>query len=114
MRFVIRLLINAAALWAAAYLTANYLGEGSITLPNLQTAGGGINSAGVLNLLGVALIFGLLNAFIRPILKLLTCPLQALTLGLFTFIINAVMLWLTGPVAQSFGLEFSVNSVLAA
>ncbi len=114
MRFLIRLLINAAALWAAAYVTASLLGGGSISLPDLRTDGGAINSAAVLNLLGVALIFGLLNAFIRPILKLLTCPLQALTLGLFTFVINAFMLWLTGPISQYFRLQFSVNTILAA
>lgn len=52
----------------------------------------------------LALIFGLINALVRPILKLLTCPLILLTLGLFTLVINALMLWLTGIIGQQVGL----------
>jgi putative membrane protein len=52
----------------------------------------------------LALIFGLINALVRPILKLLTCPLILLTLGLFTLVINAFMLWLTGVIGQQVGL----------
>jgi putative membrane protein len=52
----------------------------------------------------LALIFGLVNALVRPILKLLTCPLILLTLGLFTLVINALMLWLTGIIGQQVGL----------
>jgi putative membrane protein len=62
----------------------------------------------------VALVFGLLNAIVRPILKLLTCPLILLTLGLFTFVINALMLWLTSAVSESFGLGFHVDDFVAA
>ena len=81
-RLIIRWLINAAALWAAAALVS------------------GIGYEGWPALLIVALIFGLVNALIRPILKLLTCPLQVLTLGLFTIVINALMLLLTSWLAQ--------------
>ena len=56
----------------------------------------------------VALIWGLVNALIRPVIELLTCPLILLTLGLFTFIINAAMLWLTAQLAEGFGINFSV------
>lgn len=62
----------------------------------------------------VALVFGLLNAIVRPILKLLTCPLILLTLGLFTFVINAVMLWLTSAVSESLGLGFHVDGFVPA
>jgi putative membrane protein len=62
----------------------------------------------------VALVFGVLNAILRPILKLLTCPLIILTLGLFTFVINAVMLWLTSAVSESFGLGFHVAGFVPA
>ena len=55
----------------------------------------------------LALIFGLINALVRPILKLLTCPLIMLTLGLFTLVINAFMLWLTGLIGQQVGLGIS-------
>ncbi len=55
----------------------------------------------------LALIFGLVNALVRPLLKLLTCPLILLTLGLFTLVINAIMLWLTGVIGQQIGLGIS-------
>jgi putative membrane protein len=76
--FVIRLVINAVAL----YLTASIL-------PGITV------SSDVGTLLLVALVFGVLNAVIKPIVKVLTCPLTILTLGLFIFVINALMLLLT-------------------
>ena len=66
------------------------------------------------SLMAVALIFGLINALIRPILKLLSCPLVLLTLGLFVFIINAVMLLLTSAIAQGLGLQFYVDGFIPA
>src|SRR4029079_3577020 len=92
MRFLIRLLINAAALWIATQIVPGVTHTGPWT-----------------SLLLVALVFGVLNAVVRPILKLLTCPLIVLTLGLFTFVINAVMLWLTSAVSESLGLGFHVD-----
>jgi putative membrane protein len=65
-------------------------------------------------LLGVAVVFGLVNAIIRPILAMLTCPLVLLTLGLFVFVLNALMLWLTSVIAESLGLNFQVDGFLAA
>jgi putative membrane protein len=59
-------------------------------------------------LLAVALIFGLLNALVRPILKFLTCPLIILTLGLFLLVINAAMLSLTASFAKALGINFRV------
>ncbi|MCX6031236.1 MAG: phage holin family protein [Chloroflexi bacterium] len=91
MRFLIRLLINAAALWAATRL-----------IPGIAYEGGWPG------LVLVALVFGVLNAVIRPILGLLTCPLQILTLGLFTLVLNAVMLLLTSSISGALGLQFSV------
>jgi putative membrane protein len=91
MRFLLRLLINAAALWIATLLVSG------ITATSAP-----------LTFLGVALVFGLLNALVRPLLKLLTCPLMILTLGLFTFVINALILWLTSAAAGRFGLGFHV------
>ena len=88
--FILRVVINAAALWVAAYVI-------NIVFP------GGFNLTDrVSDLLLVALIFGVINALIRPIVKLLTCPLQMLTLGLFTFVINAAMLLLTQRVVQQY------------
>jgi putative membrane protein len=92
MRFLIRLLINAAALWIATQIVPGVDHTGPWT-----------------SLLLVALVFGVLNAVVRPILKLLTCPLIVLTLGLFTFVINALMLWLTSAVSESLGIGFHVT-----
>ena len=91
MRFIIRLLINAAALWVAARL-----------IPGITYEGGG------LALIFVALVFGVLNAIVRPILALITCPFQILTLGLFTLVLNAVMLLLTSGLSRALGLDFHV------
>ena len=57
----------------------------------------------------VALILGLFNALVRPVLEFLTCPLIILTLGLFVLIINAAMLWLTAKTALAFGIDFRVS-----
>ncbi len=92
MRFVLRLLINAAALWVATRIVSGI------------TA-----TSDPVTFLGVALVFGLLNALVRPLLSVLTCPLMILTLGLFTFVINALILWLTSAAAERFGLGFHVS-----
>lgn len=91
-KFVVRWAINALALYLAVLIVPgiHYIGEWT-------------------GILWLALIFGLLNALVRPLLKLLTCPLILLTLGLFTFLINAGMLLLTSNIAQSFGIGFTVD-----
>jgi putative membrane protein len=91
-QFIIRLLINAAALWAAIRLVPGIVFEGDWPL-----------------LFAVALVFGVLNAVIRPILFVLTLPFLILTLGLFTFVLNAFMLWLTSATSDLFGLRFHVD-----
>ena len=92
MVFLLRLLINAAALWVAIQLVD------------------GIEHRGTWwSLLAVALVFGILNASIRPLLKLLSLPVIILTLGLFIFVINALMLLLTGWVSGLFNLGFYVE-----
>jgi putative membrane protein len=78
MNIVIRVLINAAALWVAAYLIPD------ITLSDRPVV-----------VLVVAAVFGLVNALIRPVVKVIAFPLTLLTLGLFTLVINAAMLQLT-------------------
>ncbi len=100
MRYLIlRLIINAIGLYVA-------------TLPQLNL---GVSFDGQWStLLIVAFIFGLVNALVRPIVSLLTCPLAILTLGLFTFVVNALMLALTGWIADQFNLGFHVNGFLAA
>jgi putative membrane protein len=97
MRLLLRILINAAALWVAT-----------------QIVPGVTHTGPWFSLLLVALVFGLLNALVRPILKLLTCPLILLTLGLFTFVINAVVLWLTSAISESLGIGFHVAGFVPA
>jgi putative membrane protein len=91
MPFLVRLLINAAALWVAIHFVTgiSYTGNG-------------------MSLFLVALVFGVLNASLRPLLKLLTFPLLIVTLGLFTFVINAFMLLLTGWISERLNLGFHV------
>jgi putative membrane protein len=91
MYFLLRLLINAAALWVAIQLVDGLEHLGSWW-----------------SLLFVALVFGLLNVSIRPLLKLLSLPAIILTLGLFIFVINALMLMLTGWVSGLLDLGFYV------
>ncbi len=62
----------------------------------------------------LALIFGLVNAFLRPLLKLLTCPLIILTLGLFTLVINTFLFWLTGQIGQFLGISITINGLWPA
>jgi putative membrane protein len=97
MPFLIRLLVNAAALWAAT-----------------QVVNGVTYAGGPLPLLGVALVFGIVNAILRPIAFILTFPLLIVTLGLFTFVINGVMLLLTSSLSDALGLGFHVRGFWAA
>lgn len=97
MKFLIRLVITAIALWVAVLLVPGITHTGT-----------------TLQLVGVALIFGIVNAIIRPILLMLTCPLVLITLGLFILVLNALMLWITGGLSQSLGLGFAVNGFLPA
>jgi putative membrane protein len=95
--FIVRVIVNAVALGAAAWL-----------LPGISYG------SDVINLLLVAALFGVLNAIVRPILGLLTCPLQILTLGLFTLVLNAGMLLLLSGLSGRLGLEFTVDGWLTA
>lgn len=93
MRFIIRWLINAVALYAAIYL-----------LPGVIEPQG----ANWMSFLLLALIFGLVNALVRPLISMLTCPLIMLTLGLFVLVINTLMFALTGWLGNQFGFGFTL------
>ena len=97
MRFIAHLLINAAALYAATRFVSGISFDGDWRL-----------------LFAVALIFGALNVIVRPILKILTFPFLIITLGLFIFVLNAFMLWLTSVVSDALGLGFHVAGFRAA
>ena len=97
MPFLFRLLVNAAALWVATRL-----------VPGVSFDGG------TLPFLGVALVFGVVNAFVRPLMQILAFPLILVTLGFFLLVVNGLMLWLTSSLSASLGLGFHVAGFWAA
>jgi putative membrane protein len=95
--FLLRLLVNAAALWVATRVVS------------------GVSYAGDwLPFFGVALIFGAVNAVLGLIAKILTFPLIIITLGLFILVVNGLMLWLTSAISGALGLGFRVEGFWAA
>ena len=97
-RFLIRLLINGVALYLAV-----------LVVPGIS-----VDNSTPITYLWLALIFGILNALLKPILKFLTCPLILLTLGLFTLLINTGLFYLTGWLASQFEIGFEVAGFGAA
>jgi putative membrane protein len=97
MPFLIRLLVNAAALWVATQVVSGVSFDG-----------------GLLPMLGVALVFGVVNALLRPVAKILTFPIIIVTLGIFALVINGLMLWLTSSLSSALGLGFHVSGFWAA
>jgi putative membrane protein len=97
MPLLIRLLVNAAALWVATRIVTGVTYSGAL-----------------LPFLGVALVFGVVNAFIRPVLKLVTFPLIIVTFGIFALVVNGLMLWLTSSLSSTLGLGFHVSGFSAA
>ncbi len=97
MRLLLKWLINAAALWVAGYLVTGIDLEGDFW-----------------TILLVALVFGLVNTFIKPILKLLSFPVIIITLGLFAVVINAAMLGLTAAVTDALSIADFWSAVLGA
>ncbi len=97
-RFFIRWAINAIALYIALNV-----------VPGIEA-----QSTQWMAIFGLALIFGLLNALLRPLLKLLTCPLIFLTLGLFTLLINTLLFYLAGVIGTKFGIGFEVANFWSA
>ena len=102
MRFIVRILAGAVALAAAAWLIDGI------------SVGPGTTSERIVTLLLVAIIFGLVNAIVRPIARLISLPLLILTLGLFTFVVNALMLMLTAWIGDQFDLAFEVDGFWSA
>ncbi|MGG5173101.1 phage holin family protein [Pseudarthrobacter sp. J1738] len=96
--FILKVLINSLALWVASFLLPGLTIASTATANAAANAGAGDNSATVgvvLAYLFIGLIFALVNTLIRPLIKLLALPITVLTLGLFSIIINAGMLYLT-------------------
>src|SRR4051794_4521670 len=107
--FLIRVAVNGLALWVAA-----------LVIPGVNLATGDSSWTNkLLTVLFVALVFGVINAFVKPIVKLLSLPFIVLTLGLFTFIVNAFMLQITEWISDWLNLDFTIDeffwdAVLAA
>ena len=97
--FAIKVLVNGIAIWVATLLVSGI------------TLGGGSawTTQKLITLLWVAVIFGVINMLIKPVLTVLSLPVIVLTLGLFALIVNAAMLQLTSWFAGLFGLSFAVN-----
>lgn len=95
-RFVARMLIAAVGLWLAAVVLA------------------GVSYSGWLDLLLAALLLGLVNAIVRPIVFLLTLPLTILTLGLFLLVVNAAMIGLVALLLPGFTISGLVPGILAS
>jgi putative membrane protein len=92
MKFIIRLAINMVALYVAIVLLPSYI----------------IYHGNWIDIIWLALIFGLVNAILRPPAKMLSCFLIVLTLGLFTLVINALLFALTGWIGSQFGIGFTL------
>ena len=93
MRLLLRILINIVAIWASVWLLGGVSVEG-----------------GLFAWLFIGIVFGLVNAFIRPIVKFISLPITCVTLGLFTLVINALMLLLTSWLVNVFGGSMSMGS----
>ena len=97
MVLILRLLINAVALWCAARFIDGISYSGSWQ-----------------GLVGLALVFGVVNTLVRPVLSFFSFPIQIVTLGLFTLVLNAAMLLLTSALATRVGLSFHISGFPAA
>jgi putative membrane protein len=98
--FAIKVLVNGVALWVAASVVAGiHLAENQVS-----------TTSQLVTILWVAVIFGLLNALIKPIMTILSLPIIIVTLGLFALIVNAAMLELTSWFAGHFNLAFHVDN----
>ncbi len=102
MGFLIRLVITAIALWIT-----------TLIVPGVEVTGrNGANTA--LTLIAVALIFGVVNAVLKPVIKVFGCVFYLLTLGLFALVVNALLFLLTDRIARALDLPFRVHGFWAA
>jgi putative membrane protein len=102
MRFLLRVAVAAAALAVA-----------TAVLPGIQLTAGSTTSK-VLTLIAVALIFGVINAVLKPIIKTIGCLFYILTLGLVALVVNALLLWLVSVVAGWLSLPFHITGFVPA
>jgi putative membrane protein len=111
--FIVRVLINGLALWIASWILPGLDISTTATTEAVAETGisQGTDAGGVvLAYLFIGLIFGLVNAFVRPIVSFLSLPITILTLGLFTIVINAAMLYLTSWISSYTPVNFTIDS----
>jgi putative membrane protein len=99
---IVRILVTGLAVWLAA-----------VIVPGVEITGAEAVDQ-VLTVLGVAVIFGLVNAVLGSVLRVLTLPFTILTLGLFALVVNALLLWITAAIAGALDLPFEVTGFWAA
>ncbi|WP_447004846.1 phage holin family protein [Saccharothrix isguenensis] len=97
MGILVHVLLTAVAVWVATLIPGIDLGEGASTPAKIGT------------LIGVALLFGLVNAVVKPLVKFFGCLFYLVTLGLIGLVVNALLFWLTGWLAGELGLPFDVT-----
>jgi putative membrane protein len=97
MRFLLRTLVTAVALWIT-----------TLVISGIDVSGRGA-AVNTLTLIAVALIFGLVNAVIKPLVHLFGCAFYILTLGLIALVVNALLFMLTGWLADQLNLPFHVD-----
>ena len=102
MRFLIRIVVSAIALAVAAAVVPGI----AVTTASLESK--------TLTLIAVALIFGVVNAILKPIVKTVGCVFYVLTLGLIALVVNALLLWLTSYLAGKLKLPFHITGFWAA
>ena len=96
-RYILQWLITSLAIFAAFSL-----------VPGIKFTGNGYE-IGI-----IAMIYSVINLLIRPVLTLITCPMIILTLGMFTVIINGVLLLITADLAKYFGIDFQIETFFTA
>lgn len=111
--FIVRVVINGLALWIANWILPGLDITTTATTDAVAKSGviQGVDPLGiVLAYLFIGLIFGLVNALVKPIVSLLSLPITILTLGLFTIVINAAMLYLTAWLSSYTPVHFTIDS----
>ncbi|MDQ0680934.1 putative membrane protein [Arthrobacter pascens] len=111
--FIVRILINGLALWIASWILPGLDISTSAATEAVAKTGvtQGTDTVGIIAAyLFVGVIFGVVNAFVRPLVSFLSLPITILTLGLFTIVINAAMLYLTSWISSYTPVHFTIDS----
>jgi putative membrane protein len=100
--FLLRVVLNAVGLAVAVFLVDGIVVDADSTAGKVGTY------------LAVGLVVGVVNATIRPVVLVLSCPLTLLTLGLFSLVVNALLFWLSATISDKVGIDFEVDGFWSA